>query len=78
MGRAVITTDTPGCREAIVDGLNGLLIPPRNVEALVSAMKRLLDDGQERTKMGTVNREKAVQVYAVSKVNDMIMQSLGL
>lgn len=78
MGRAVITTDTPGCREAIIDGENGLLIPPRNVPALIAAMKRMLDARHERDKMGAANRDKAVQIYSVHKVNAMITQSLGL
>lgn len=78
MGRAVITTDTPGCREAIADGENGLLVPPQNVTALVTAMKRMLDGRQERDKMGATNREKALQIYDVHKVNAMITQSLGL
>ncbi len=78
MGRAVITTDTPGCREAIIDGVNGLLVPPRDVSALMAAMKRLLDARQERNKMAAANRDKAVRIYSVDKVNAMITQSLGL
>ncbi len=36
MGRAVITTDVPGCRETVVDGINGFMVPPRDLPALVA------------------------------------------
>lgn len=78
MGRAVITTDTAGCREAVVDGKSGLLVAPRNVPALVAAMKRLLDGQREREEMGAAGRKRAVEIYDVCKVNNMIFENLGL
>ena len=61
MERPVITTDTPGCREAVDDGINGFLVPHRNTDALASAMERfiLLTD-QERQAMGKKAREKTL------------------
>lgn len=78
MGRAVITTNTAGCREAVVDGRSGLLVTPRNVESLVAAMKRLIDSRREREEMGAAGRERAVQIYDVCKVNNLIFENLGL
>ena len=44
--RAVVATNVPGCREAVEDGRNGLLVPPKNVVALTAALTRLLDDDE--------------------------------
>ncbi len=42
MGRAIITTDAPGCRETVTDGVNGLLVEPRNATQLTEAMERFI------------------------------------
>jgi len=42
MGRPVITTNAPGCRETVIDGVNGFLVPPRDVSALAEAMERFV------------------------------------
>lgn len=42
--RPIITTDTPGCRDVVKDGVNGTLIPPENIPALVDALGKLLID----------------------------------
>jgi glycosyltransferase involved in cell wall biosynthesis len=59
MARPVITTDAPGCRETVVDGVNGFLVPPRDVDALVRAMERfilqpdlIIHDGSGKPKVG--------------------------
>src|SRR5690606_6595831 len=44
MGRPVITTDVPGCRQTVRDGVNGYLVPPRDADALAEAMRRFLDE----------------------------------
>ena len=67
-GLPIITTDHPGCREAVVDGVNGLLVPPRNAIELASAMERLLTDKELRSRMGQASREKAEQEFGTEKV----------
>lgn len=57
MAVPVISTDIPGPREAIVDGETGLLIPPRDTEALRAAMLRLCEDPKLRTEMGNAGRD---------------------
>lgn len=55
--RAVVTTNSPGCREVIRQGENGLLVPPRDVGALVEALRSLLEDAPLRVRMGKRGRE---------------------
>ena len=43
-GCARVATDVPGCREAVIDGHDGLLVPPRDALALAAAIRRLLED----------------------------------
>jgi len=56
LGRPIITTNVAGCRETVEDGVNGFLVPPRNVNALVDAMTRLIENPQLITIMGKQSR----------------------
>ncbi len=67
-GRPVITTDVPGCRDVVRSGLNGILVPPRNVEALAEAMHQLLTDGRRRRQMGLQSRTIAEREFGVQGV----------
>ena len=78
MGRPVITTDAPGCRETVIDGENGFLIPIKDVNALVQAMERFILQPELVVKMGKRSREIAEVKYDVHKVNTVIMQAMGL
>ena len=78
MGRAIITTDVPGCRETVVDGHNGYLVPPRDSKALSEAMGRFLDDPSLALEMGRRSREMAVEKYDVEKVNEVILREMNL
>ena len=51
-GRAIITTDVPGCREIVLDGYNGILIPKKNTKQLAIAIQKLLNEPATRNKMG--------------------------
>lgn len=74
-GRPVITTDVPGCREAVRHGENGLLIPPMDVEALVKALERLIGDPTLRRAMGEKGREMAENSFSL---NHVIEETLAL
>jgi glycosyltransferase involved in cell wall biosynthesis len=63
MGRALITTDTVGCREAVDPEVNGLLIPVKSVDALVNAMKQLVEKPALIAKFGVASREKVVREF---------------
>jgi glycosyltransferase involved in cell wall biosynthesis len=65
-GRPLVATDVPGCREAVVDGLTGLLVPPRDGQALAAALQRLIEDPQLRQSMGAAGRALAEREFADS------------
>ncbi len=78
MGRPVITTDVPGCRETIVDGESGFMVPVRDTEALTQAMQRFLADPGLVPTMGALARIRAVEKYDVHAVNAVMMAAMGL
>jgi len=67
-GRAVITTDVPGCRDAIEPGVSGLLVPPREVEALADAMRLLIEDRSKCEAMGAAGRLLAEREFDIKRV----------
>ena len=67
-GRVIITTDISGCRELVRDGVNGLLIEPRNSDALVSAMLKLGADAPLRQKLSVAARVKTEALFSVEDV----------
>lgn len=67
-GRATITTDTPGCRDAIVNEHTGLLVPLRDSVALAAAIRRLVMDAALRKRLGENGRELAVARFDVRNI----------
>jgi glycosyltransferase involved in cell wall biosynthesis len=67
-GRAIVTTDTPGCREIVIDGENGFLVPPHDAKALAQAIRRLIDNPSLREKMGGRGREIAIREFSLDRV----------
>ncbi|WP_192036953.1 glycosyltransferase family 4 protein [Halomonas sp. YLGW01] len=78
MGKAVITSDAPGCRETVIDGVNGYLVPVRDVSQLAVAMRRFIDTPELTGAMGCKSREIAEAKYDVNKVNADILEQLGM
>lgn len=78
MGRAIITTDAPGCRETVINGVNGFLVPVQSVDALFIAMKRFIDEPDLTVQMGAKSREIAVEKYDVHKVNAVLLREMGI
>ena len=78
MGRAIITTDAPGCRETVVDGDNGFLVEVKSVDSLVDAMQKFINQPELIEKMGNRSREIALHKYDVHQVNTHMMQEMGL
>jgi glycosyltransferase involved in cell wall biosynthesis len=76
--RAVITTDAPGCRETVKNGETGLLVQPRDADALYKAMVQLADDPKLRAKFGAEGRKYCEEKYDVAKVNDTLIGHLEL
>ena len=67
-GRAVVTTDVPGCRDAIIPGVTGLLVPVKDPVALADAIQRLIEDPDLRQRMGKAGRELAEKEFAIEKI----------
>lgn len=67
-GRPVVTTDTVGCREAIIDGETGILVPVRDAEALARALLRLMENPDLRERMGKAGRERAIREFDIKAV----------
>jgi glycosyltransferase involved in cell wall biosynthesis len=78
MGRPVITTDTPGCRETVHHGRNGFLIPPRDADALIQAMEYFINRPDDIATMGMASRQIAIEKYDVHKVNKVMLTAMGL
>ena len=78
MGRAVITTEVPGCRETVVDGQNGYLVEVKNVDAIVEKMVYLIEHPELVEKMGQESREMVCEIFDVRKVNDTILRTMGI
>jgi glycosyltransferase involved in cell wall biosynthesis len=78
MGRAVITTDVPGCRETVDEGVNGFLVPVRDVKALVVAMLRFIENPDLVGSMGQQSRRMAEERFDVCKINAKMIEVLGL
>ena len=67
-GRAIITTNMPGCREIVQDNVNGLLVPPRDIEALADAIEKLAADPGLRMAMGSAGRDMVERNFTQAHV----------
>jgi glycosyltransferase involved in cell wall biosynthesis len=76
--RPVITTDAPGCRETVLHGHNGLLVPPRNAGALAAAMLQMIRQSDTETqRMAQASLELARDRFDVQKVNAQLLSVMG-
>lgn len=79
MGRPVITSNVPGCREAVLENISGLLCEAKNADSLYGQMKKFLLTGQaERAAMGAAGRKHMEEVFDKKKVVAQTMKGLGL
>ncbi len=67
-GRPVVTTNVTGCKEVVTDGLNGFLVPARDVSSLVIALRQLINDSELRKRFGRAGRELAVSEFSSHSV----------
>ena len=77
-GRAIITTETPGCRETVTKDTNGILVPPRDSEALAEAMTKMAKDAALCQRYGDASRRIAEDKFDVHKVNALLLGKMGL
>lgn len=78
MGRPIITTDVPGCRETVRDGWNGYLVPARDSSALAHAMEQLLGEPGLAEKMGVNSRAMAELKYDARCVAQSVISGAAL
>jgi glycosyltransferase involved in cell wall biosynthesis len=75
MEKPVITTDAPGCRDTVIDGLNGFMIPVKDEGALSDAMLRMFEsDTQTRKNMGKAGRELALKEFDEKRIIEKYLQ----
>jgi glycosyltransferase involved in cell wall biosynthesis len=72
-GRALIAADTPGCREIVIDGITGTLVPPGRPEVLADEIEALWRNPELRRKMGEQGRELVLSRFTEEKVNESIL-----
>ena len=74
MSLPVVTSDIRGCREVVIDGATGFLVPVRDAAALERAIEKLIIDEPLRLKMGLEGRRRAESTFNENKVVDIIME----
>jgi glycosyltransferase involved in cell wall biosynthesis len=74
VGRAIVTTDVPGCREVVQDGENGFLVSARDVKKLSAAIKKLINNPELLVIMGKKSRLMAEQEFSVQNVIDKTLE----
>lgn len=78
MAKPIVTTDVPGCRDTVVEGVNGFLVPARDVDALVGAMRRFLDDPALIARLGAASRRLAEERFDVHRINRVLLETMGV
>ena len=73
-GKPVVTTDWPGCRDAVLDGITGMIIPPGDAHALAAAIQGLLQNPALRQQMGSAGRKMVMEEFSSEKINQHIIQ----
>lgn len=78
MGRAIVTSDAPGCRETVMDGENGFLVPVRSPDDLENALRRFVSNPELLVRMGASARRVAEEKYDVHEVNAGLLAEIGI
>ncbi len=78
MGRPIITTDAPGCRETVINGENGFLIPPQDADALAEKICYYIEHPEAIETMGKKSYDLCMGKFAVEKVNAAMLTYLKI
>ena len=76
-GRSIVATDVPGCREIVIHEHNGLLVPPADTEKLASALERLIEDAELRSRFGTNGRKLVEGNFSAAEINRQTLELYG-
>jgi len=74
VGRPIVATDVPGCRDVVVDGETGYLVPVRDAAALADAIEKLLTDKESRKRMGLAGRVRVAEHYSAERINGQYLE----
>ena len=77
-GRAIITTNAPGCRETVTDGVNGFLVPVKDIKSIVEAVEQLYANPALLKRMAESGRKMVEELFDVKKVNQTIAETMRL
>lgn len=72
-GRPIVTTNVAGCKDVVVDGMNGFIVPPKSPEALAAALSKLMLDEKLRIKMGENSRKLIENAFSDTIVNNLTL-----
>ncbi len=78
MARPIITTDVPGCRQTVVDGENGFLVPSKNSDAIAEKMIWFIENQDKIEPMGKKSYEICEEKFEVGKVNEKMLLHMGI
>ena len=78
IGRAIITTDVPGCRETVEPGINGFLVDKLDVQGLILAMEKFIVEPDLALRMGMQSRRIATEKYDVKTVSESIIHAMEI
>lgn len=78
IGRPVITTDVPGCRDTVIDGVNGFLVPKWNPQELAEKMTYFIEHPEQVRMMGDQSYKIAIEKFDAEKVNQRLLEILGI
>lgn len=76
VARPIISTDVPGCRDTVIHGVNGFLVPPRDPRALIEAMERFILEPELIERMGHESRRLAEERFDVEKINTRLIEEM--
>lgn len=77
-GRALITTDAPGCRETVEDGRNGLMVPVGDIDAIERALRWMIDHPEDAKAMGQASLDIVKSRFSADQVNAQLLEAMGL
>ena len=78
MARPVVTTDVPGCRDTVIEGVNGYLVQSGDAEALAEALERFIESPNLVARMGAESRALAEDRFSVHKANARLLTAMNL
>jgi glycosyltransferase involved in cell wall biosynthesis len=78
VGRPIITTDVPGCRDTVINGKNGFLISPFDSQAIADKMIWFINNSNEIEKMGIISRKIAETKFDVHAINEKLFRIMGI